>query len=835
LKNLKLNIDAPEVRETLFADIIVPIPIPNLFTYRVPFEMNSFISVGSRVVIPFGRRKILTGVVGKIHSTPPQNYEARPIMDLLDEFPSINSMQLRLLKWMADYYMCTIGEAVNVALPSGLKLNSESLVQLHPEFDANTSDYEFSDSERNILYSLSDEKSLSYDKLRDLTGIKNIHSLIKSLVQKDAVIIYENLKEKYKPKKLKKVRLVKHYVGSSEIENLCNQLEKKEKQLDVLLTYLKTTNLLEDFNKNGDGIPKARLTEVSHSAIQTLIGKGIFEEFEVIIPRLEKFTGPTSSFKLNKDQQNALEKILFGFEKQQVVLLHGITGSGKTEVFIELIKEALDNGSQVLYLLPEIALTTQIVSRLRKIFGDKMGVYHSKFSDNERVEVWKGIHEGKFAFVVGVRSSLFLPFSSLGLIIVDEEHELSYKQFDPAPRYNARDSALMLGQIHNCKVLLGSATPTVESYYNASEGKYGLVELKKRFTNTPLPDIELIDMIRQRKAKLMHGEFSDPLVSALSQTLNEKEQAIIFQNRRGYAPHVVCQECGWVPQCPNCSVSLTYHQYSKDLRCHYCGHKEIIPPACKACGASILNPVKFGTEKLEEELKLLFPNANVQRMDLDTTRTRKSYQNIIEDFEEGAIDILVGTQMVSKGLDFDKVILVGIFDIDRIIHFPDFRSFERAFQLATQVSGRAGRRDKKGKVIIQTNNPEHFLLKRIQHHDYAAMYSYELSERKKFNYPPFSRLIRITLKHSESKVCEDAALFMAEKLIASLGKRRVLGPAEPLIMRIRNKYLREIYIKLERGKINLSKAKEMISGIGTEVEKNKNFPKVSLVYDVDPY
>ena len=833
MKKFQLNMDAPEERETLFADIILPVPVPGLFTYRIPFLLNNQISIGSRVIVPFGSRKILTGVIRKIHNLPPAKYEAKLIHDVLEETPSINNFQFKLFEWIASYYMCTIGEVINVAIPSGLKLSSESLVQLHPEFDRDLSDYEFSEKEISVLNALSTDRSLPYDRIHELTDTKNIHSIIKSLVRKDAILIYESIKEKYKPKKIKKIRLTGEHLDEKVLEKLMKSLEKKGKQLDIVLMYLKTVDIFESPELNVLGMNKSDLPQ--SSSLQTLIKNKIFDEFEVTVPRLETFSKNLKNVILNDNQQKVLDLILQEFESKDTVLLHGITGSGKTEIYIQLIKEALDNGSQVLYLLPEIALTTQIVSRLRKVFGDKMGVYHSRFSDNERVEVWKGIQDGKFSFIVGVRSSVFLPFSSLGLVIVDEEHELSYKQFDPAPRYNARDTAIVLAGFHKSKILLGSATPSIESYFNTKHRSYGLVTLSERFTNTPLPEIIPVNMIRQRKKKLVHGEFSQPLFDAIGQALAAKEQVIIFQNRRGYAPHLVCEDCGWIPKCKNCTVSLTYHQYSKDLRCHYCGYKENIVMQCPVCGSRSLHPVKYGTEKLEEDLRMLFQNAKVQRMDLDTTRKKKSYEQIIEDFETGEIDILVGTQMVTKGLDFDGVTLVGILDIDRMMHFPDFRSYERTFQLATQVSGRAGRRDKKGLVIIQTNNTEHPLMNKIVNHNYKGMVNVEINERKRFRFPPFVRLIKIIVRHDELIICEKAAKALSIRLIQELGLQRILGPAEPMISKIRNKYLREIYIKLERDKVNLDKVKKNILEIGREIQNNKDFKKTSLIFDVDPY
>jgi len=589
---------------------------------------------------------------------------------------------------------------------------------------------------------------------------------------------------------------------------------------------------------NQKGLDKSIFSQddgLSDSALQTLIKKGVFEQFEIFISRFDDIPiGKPAEIVLTDSQKNASKQIYDLFSEKEVVLLHGITGSGKTEVYIELIKQVLESGSQVLFLLPEIALTTQIVVRLRKVFGDVMGIYHSKFSDNERVEVWKGILDGKFQFVVGVRSSVFLPFDNLGLIIVDEEHETSYKQHDPAPRYNARDVAVIMAYMHKGKVLLGSATPSLESYFHAKNGRYGLVEMKERFGNAALPTFELIDTKKEKKSKKMKNEFSSVLIEHLEYNLKNKEQTILFQNRRGYSPYLQCEECNWISECANCDVSLTYHMRVGELRCHYCGHKEEVPRTCPNCRSPKVKTMGYGTEKIEEELTLMFPAARVQRMDLDTTRAKNAYQQIIQEFEEGGIDILVGTQMVSKGLDFDNVSIVGIFDADRMIHFPEFRASERAFQMLTQVSGRAGRRaNRPGKVLIQTANPGQKLLERVVTGDYTGMYEAELPEREKFHYPPYTRLIKITVKHLDSTVSKRAAEILTAKLTANLGTGRVLGPQPPLVERVRNQFLFDILIKLEREKINFKAAKSFIQEKVIDVLTDKTLKSIHIVIDVD--
>ncbi|TRX61887.1 primosomal protein N' [Fulvivirga sp. M361] len=806
-----------------------------MFTYRVPFELNEHVSVGCRVVVQFGSRKIVTGVIGDIHETPPAKYEAKYILELLDEIPVIYPVQIKMFQWMADYYMCTLGEVLNIALPSGLKLSSESRVQLHPEFDLYESSVEFSEKELLVLEALSRNDELSYTDISKITHQKTIYSLLKSLVSKGTILIFEEVREKYKPKKETRLRIAQKIL-QGKLETVFDQLSTSPKQEEVLLFYLQHVPVYQNPELNVDGLNKKRFkTEgLSGSSIKTLVKNGILEEFEVIVSRFAKQPSELTKITLTSTQEKVKAEIMAQFSQKDTVLLHGITGSGKTEVYIKLIEDALEGGSQALYLLPEIALTTQIVVRLKKVFGDKMGVYHSKFSDNERVEVWQGVINGSYQFVVGVRSAIFLPFDNLGLIIVDEEHESSYKQYDPAPRYNARDVALVMAHYQHAKVLLGSATPAIESYYLAASGKYGFVELLERYGDAQLPAFTVTDMIRERKKKLLKGEFSSVLMTAIQNVLDRKEQAIIFQNRRGYSPYISCQECGWIPKCQNCAVSLTYHQYRKEIICHYCGYKEPTPRECEACGSTDLKTMGFGTEKLEEELQLLFPAAKVQRMDLDTTRSKYSYETIIGDFEKGDIDILVGTQMVSKGLDFDRVSLVGILDIDRMLHFPDFRSFERTFQLSTQVSGRAGRRNKNGQVVIQARNTELPVIRQIMENDYIGFYTAEVNERKNHRYPPFTRLIHITIKNKDKKKTEVTAKKLANLLRDQLGSSRVLGPEEPVISKIRNEYLMDLVIKLERSGIDQGKVKQVCQEARLELMEEKTLKSSKIVFNVDP-
>ncbi|MDJ1466443.1 replication restart helicase PriA [Xanthocytophaga flava] len=823
----------PEV-VTLFVDVIVPLPLPNLLTYRVPAIMNDMIQVGARVIVQLGTRRILTAIVARVHQDPPKKYIAKPLLELLDEAPMVTTYQLELFRWVADYYMCHIGEVMNAALPSGLKINSESKLQYNPEFDINTP---LTETEGKLLEAVQEKNSLSTDEAARLLGQKDIYPIIKSLSKKGAVLVYEEVKEKYTPKIVKKIRLTRDYEDWEPLKDLIDELEdrKQYKQVGVLMKYLARVPVMQNRTANADGLEKSVLVkdDISESALKTLLKKNVFEEFEIIISRFADVPYSGDDVQLSDSQQLATEKIMSYFKTKDTVLLHGITGSGKTAVYINLIQKVLASGSQVLYLLPEIALTTQIVSRLRKVFGDQMGIYHSKFSDNERVEVWRGVLSGKFNFVIGVRSAIFLPFDNLGLIVVDEEHESSYKQYDPAPRYNARDLALVVARLQQAKVLMGSATPSFESFYNAKQGRYGYVKLTQRFREAQLPEISLVNIRIERKQKKLKHNFSDTLLTSLKDNLTKGEQSILFQNRRGYAPYVMCEDCGWIPHCHQCNVSLTYHQHTQEMRCHYCGFTEQMSHQCPVCGSTRIKTMGYGTEKIEDELKLLIPQARTARMDLDTTRQKNAIQNIVQAFEAGETDILIGTQMLSKGLDFDKVSFVGIFDADHIIHFPDFRAHERAFQLLTQVAGRAGRRNTQGRVLIQTGNPELFVIEKILQNDYEGLYEKEIPERQKFNYPPFTRLIRLIIKHEDEIMAEEAAQALANGLREKMGSR-VLGPEPPLVNRIRNQFLKDILIKLEKDNINLRLIKEQIREEIQKILTTKQFKQASIVIDVDP-
>jgi primosomal protein N' (replication factor Y) len=827
----------PEESGNNFADIILPVPIPRMFTYRIPKTLKPEINLGSRVIVQFGKKKVLTGIIGKVHNKTPQVYEAKPILEVLDVQPSVNPLQIRFWVWMADYYCCHIGEVMHAALPSGLRLSSESKVQLNPNYDRETSKYPLDDREEKILAALETSTELSYEDCEKVLGVKTIHPILKSLVIKEAILIFEKVQEKYTPKVETRIRLVQQIAESkSAIGEIFKVLASKPKQESILMKYLRDVPVFHKLHLNEKGVDKTTILEAgdSESSLKTLIKNGIFESFKVVVNRIAEEEPEKEAAKLSTSQEAAFVDLKSQFEEKQSVLLHGVTGSGKTEIYIQLIQEVLGSGSQVLLLLPEIALTTQIVSRLKKVFGSQMGVYHSKYSDNERVEVWNGVLSGRFSFVVGVRSSIFLPFDSLGLIIIDEEHESSYKQFDPAPRFQARDAAIMLAYFHQAKTLLGSATPSFESFFNVQQGKYGYVELTNRFGDASMPTYHLSDLGADKRKNLLKLDSTRMMRERIQEALDNQEQVLIFQNRRGYSPYVQCEDCGWTGQCVQCDVSLTYHQYSEELRCHYCGYKEKVPSACPACGSTRISTMGMGTERIEESLSLLFPEARMGRMDLDTTRNKYGYQRLLDEFGAGNLDILVGTQMITKGLDFGRVTVVGIWDGDRILNFPDFRAGERAYQQITQVAGRAGRREKQGQVIIQTRNPETELYNQVIKGDYHEFFRQEMIDRKSFYYPPYVKLIKITTRHTDFKVAEKAALHLHHGMSEIDVKKIVLGPEKGIIARIKNQYQLESLIKLEKSGNSQSIFKAQLSVIFEELNARPEFRSVRFIVDVDP-
>ncbi len=817
-----------------YAEVILPLPLHGTFTYNVPVELSNKVKVGSRVVVQFGPKKIYTGIIFALHEEISTDRRPKEVLEVLDEFPIVHQVQLDFFRWMANYYMCSIGEVMNAALPSALKLSSQSYIGINPEVDfeeENLDDREWS------LISVLKGNELSMNDIGQHLGLKRPQRFVKELAEKGYVDLYEKVKDRYQPKKEKRVRLSSLLEKEENLDELLKELESKPKQVEVLLFYLRNVPVLEDSMTNRIGMAKSILSkeDVSVSSINTLIKNKILVEWEETVSRLENVERTqTDTVHLSEAQEKVKLEILNQFRNFRSVLLHGSTGSGKTEIYISLIQHQLDLGKQVLYLLPEIALTTQIIARLHKVFGTSFGVYHSRYSDNERVEVWQKVLNDEYQFVVGVRSAVFLPFQNLGLIIVDEEHEPSYKQFEPAPRYHARDSANFLATLHDAKVLLGTATPSMETYQNALDKKFGLVEFTERFGKAGEPKLIFTDLRKERKQKKLRGNFSSELIQAIEESLEKREQVILFQNRRGYAPYVACEDCAHIPKCSNCSVSLTYHQFNNKLVCHYCGFNQPMVADCTSCGSTQLKNIGFGTEELEEELEIIFPQAIIQRMDLDTTRSKYGYQRIIEDFEDGSVDILVGTQMVSKGLDFDHVNLVGIFDTDRMIHFPDFRSHERAYNLIMQVSGRAGRKSNHGKVIIQTNDPGQPLLERVRSGDYRHFFQWEALERERFGYPPFFRLIKIIFKHREKTISYEGAIFFANELRKNMGNQRIIGPVEPVIGKIRNLYHHELLLKLEKQGINLVAIKEYLWACEKILKQVPAFKGVGVVFDVDP-
>lgn len=816
-------------RETYFVEVILPLAISKLYTYRVPSALNAEIAEGKRVVVQFGKSKIYTAVVANISTRAPLHYEAKYIIDIIDDKPIVNKNQLKLWDWIAEYYICNLGEVMSAALPSALKLASETKIMLNKDFEIDKS--ELDDKEYILLEALEIQHELTINEITRILGQKTIFPIIKSLLGKKIIFISEELNEKFKPKKSKFITLSDFYDDKENLKALFVLLEKTPKQLDALLAYLK---LFKDNVK----ISRTTLAEaagVSAGIIKSLIDKNIFEVKEEIVSRfLLDGIETDNNFELSQPQKNALSEIEQSFTDKKVTLLHGVTSSGKTQIYIRLIEKYLALNKQVFYLLPEIALTAQIVDRLQYYFGNQIAVYHSKFNDNERAEIWQKVLNNEVRIILGARSALFLPFINLGFVIVDEEHEASYKQFDPAPRYNARDAAIVLGNIHSAKVLLGSATPSIESYFNATSNKYGLVKLTTRFSGVNLPEIEVVSLSEQRAKKQMVENFSNVLLANLSSTIAIKEQAILFQNRRGYVPILVCKTCGNTPKCVNCDVSLTYHKVSGKLHCHYCGYKEDNIKECHACGSKHIEYKGLGTEKVEDDLKVILPELRVGRLDYDTTRNKNAHQHIITDFEEKRLDVLVGTQMVAKGLDFDNVTLIGIINADNMLQFPDFRAYERSFQMLSQVAGRAGRREKQGKVIIQTYDTKHRIIKQIVDNDYEGMYLDELRERKQFNYPPFFRIIQIEIKHKDFANNQYIAEQFAKELKKTLGKL-VIGPQTPLIGRIRNYYIQTILVKIDLESQSIPKIKEFLKEEIGKFEGNKINKGAYMVVNVDPY
>lgn len=816
-----------------YVDVILPLPLPKSFTYALPDEGADQVQPGCRVVVPFGRKKFYTAIVCNVHYYAPADYEVKEISTVLDASPILLPRQFKFWQWLADYYLCTQGDVYKAALPSGLKLESETIVEYNPEFEA---EGPLPEREQKILDRLSVEPEQSVTKLEKETGIKNILPVIKSLLDKEALFVKEEMRRTYKPKTETRVRLRPEFANEEKLKELFDLLATRApKQLELLMKHIELAGIL-------GGAPAKEVTkkellkraDASPAVFNALVDKHVFEVYQQEIGRLNALPGKTVELNaLNEFQQQAYEEVVRSFREKNVTLLNGVTSSGKTEIYIHLIDDTLRAGKQVLYLLPEIALTTQITERLKRVFGSRLGIYHSKFPDAERVEIWqKQLTDKGYDIILGVRSSVFLPFRNLGLIIVDEEHENTYKQQDPAPRYHARSAAIVLASMYGAKTLLGTATPSVETWHNAMTGKYGLVQLKERYKEIQMPEIIPVDIKELHRKKRMTGQFSPLLLQYIREALDRKEQVILFQNRRGFAPMIECRTCGWVPKCKNCDVSLTYHKGIGQLTCHYCGYTCQLPCSCPACeGVELVNR-GFGTEKIEDDIKVIYPEASVARMDLDTTRTRAAYEKIIADFEQGKTDILIGTQMVSKGLDFDHVSVVGILNADTMMNYPDFRSYERAFQLMAQVAGRAGRKNKRGRVVLQTKSIDHPIIRQVMENDFEGMVAHELSERQMFHYPPYYRMVYVYLKNRNEALLDLMARTMADKLKAVFGAR-VLGPDKPPVARIQTLYIRKIIVKIEQN-APMNRARELLVQVQREMVEDDRFKSLIVYYDVDP-
>lgn len=823
----------------MFVEVILPLPLYSTFTYSVPEEMQEDVQIGSRVLVQFGRKKYYTGIVEFIHSNPPEGYEVKPVMSVLDSKPVVRYPQLKFWHWIADYYLSTVGEVYKAAVPTGLKPESETFLSVNPEYEPDSvNPYKFTEKQALVMMLFQEKKRLKISDIEGETGIKNVAKLVNPLIENDIIEIDEKVMERYRPKKKTFVELCAAHDDSDQLHKFFELTKRSGQQEKALLSFLDLSGWMNHSSalKEVEKSLLMQTAEVSPSVIKALIDKGIFRIVKKNVNRFAPDAATTSSITLSKlsdPQAKALKEIEEGFSNHDIQILHGVTGSGKTEIYSHLISQVLSSGNQALFLVPEISLTTQLSDRLKKIFGTKLIVYHSKFSDSERVDIWKRLlNTNEPLVVLGVRSSVFLPFARLGLIIVDEEHEASFKQYDPAPRYNARDAALMLARMHGAKALLGSATPSVESYYKAKEGKYGLITLTERYEGAMLPDVEIIDMKEMRKKKEVKGILSSPLQKRIIDTLKEKKQTIIFQNRRGFAPMVICEQCGWTPKCHNCDVSLVYHRNLNLLKCHYCGFSQTLPKLCPACGQNNIKIFGYGTERIAEEFKEEFPESRITRMDLDTTRNKDAYQEIIEAFAKHETDILVGTQMVSKGLDFGDVLTVGVVNADTLLNFPDFRSNERAFNMLEQVAGRAGRRKEKGKVMIQTVNPRHEVLGFVKEHNYEGYYENEISDRSRYAYPPFTKIINIYIKNKDDEFCEKAAVDFTLALRKVFGER-VLGPEKPFISRIATLYIRTIMLKIEAG-ASMKKVKDLLRQIYASIAHRPEIKSSTIYYDVDP-
>lgn len=818
-----------------FADVILPLPLRASFTYSVSAEDECRIDVGSRVFVQFGRKNYYTGIVEMLHNNKPEGYEVKEIMLVLDDNPIVRYPQLKFWNWISEYYLCAAGDVYKAAVPAGLKIESETYVSLNPDYEADENS-RLTERMAMIVQLLDVNRRMRPIDIEKELGFRNVGQIVSKMLDLNILAVDERIVDKYRSRKETMVRLNCDREDSEILHTYFDLVRRSHNQERLLISYLELSDWMQTNLPLKEVLKKDLLDKsyASSAVLKAMVSKGIFEIYKKEINRFKLLSGEKSNMpKLSEKQNEAYRSILQSWKTHNITLLRGVTGSGKTEIYSHLIDATLQKGEQVLYLVPEISLTTQLTDRLQRIFGGKLLIYHSKFSDNERVDVWKkllGTNEP--LIVLGVRSSVFLPFAKLGLVVVDEEHESSYKQYDPAPRYNARDAAIVLASMHGAKTLLGSATPSVETYFKATSGKYGLVELLDRYEGVQLPDVEVVDMSEQRKKKLNNGIFSMALLEESRKALESGKQVIMFQNRRGFAPMLLCKECGWIPKCVNCDVSLVYHKHTGEMKCHYCGYSMTMPTVCPACGLNGVEICGYGTERIAENLDSVFPEHRISRMDLDTTRNKDGYEVIIEEFSSHKTDILVGTQMVSKGLDFESVKAVGVLNADTILNFPDFRSNERAFNMLEQVAGRAGRKHEKGKVIIQTVNPSNNILQYVCKHDYIGYYSAELADRREFGYPPFTKVVNIVLKHKEQKVLGEVAIKYVN-LLRSVFGNRVLGPVKPPISRISTYYIETIMLKVEAN-ASMRKVKELLRNIYEQMCSDSRMRSVVVNYDVDP-
>ena len=823
-----------EETQIYFVDVMLPLHIPDCYTYRVPREYYGMLQVGQRVVVQFGRQRIYSALVRRVHTQQPQ-WKSKYIMAILDTTPIVTERQMEFWEWLARYYMCYPGDVMSMALPAGMKLASESAVTIHPDYDGEFS--ALTKQEQQVVQLLGNHPVMRVADIGRALGIQKVMPLIRTMIERSIIVMDEELRQRFTPKTSTYLSLAEFFRSEESLRKLFDELEakKRTKQVELLMQLMQLSHLGKE--------PVAKRLLPQGSAMQTLLKNGVLISQERIESRIENCSETDlldpRSIRLNDEQQHAFDYLTAGTESYGTSLLHGVTSSGKTEVYIKLIDEVVRQGRQALLLLPEIALTTQVINRLKRYFGDKVGVYHSRFSASQRVEVWnRTLAEGGFQVLLGARSALLLPFRDLALIIVDEEHDPSYKQQEPAPRYHARDAALWLATRWGARVVLGSATPSIESYWGARNGRYGLATIKQRYGGFSLPEVKIVDMREAHRNHEVHGHFSQALLTAIDEALARHEQVILYQNRRGFSPRLECDDCHHVPQCIHCDVSLVYHKATNSLRCHYCGYSIPVPSECPACHSTHLRMVGVGTERIEEDLQIMYPDATVARMDLDSTLQKNQYLELLNDFQNRRIDILVGTQMITKGLDFEYVSVVGVVNADNIWSFPNFRSHERAFQQLTQVSGRAGRHGHSGQVIIQTFNPEHQVLDVISNSDTASrkaelFYDEQIQERRVFRYPPFYRLIEITLKHRDTAVLNAAADWMGAQLRATFGNR-VMGPEYPLVSRIRALYLKQLTLRFDRNE-PVADAKRVMMQIADDLSKQEGWSGVTVLFDVDPY